>query len=226
VSDSGDTACDRGDSFVPEPTLPLAGWESFYVIVGSSAGALTGLNFVVIALGNETRRIVSQQALRAYSTPTIVHFCQVLLVSAILSAPWRLLHGAAVCLTVTAVAGLVYSCLVTWHATRQKAYRPVLEDWVFHSVLPVAAYGAMLVSAILLPRDIGATLFVIAGASLLLLFIGIHNAWDAVVWMVLDRSSGTPASAGEMSSESGNGQASAPAAERQPARAEQGSTAG
>ena len=28
----------------------LAGWENFYVIVGSSAGALIGLQFVVVAL--------------------------------------------------------------------------------------------------------------------------------------------------------------------------------
>lgn len=28
---------------------PLAAWENFYIIVGSSAGALTGLQFVVIA---------------------------------------------------------------------------------------------------------------------------------------------------------------------------------
>src|SRR4051812_768692 len=34
----------------------LAAWESFYVIVGSSAAALTGLQFVVIALIAETAR--------------------------------------------------------------------------------------------------------------------------------------------------------------------------
>jgi hypothetical protein len=28
----------------------IAGWENFYVIVGSSAGALIGLQFVVITL--------------------------------------------------------------------------------------------------------------------------------------------------------------------------------
>jgi len=28
----------------------LTGWENFYVIVGSSAGGLTGITFVVIAL--------------------------------------------------------------------------------------------------------------------------------------------------------------------------------
>ncbi len=36
-------------------TLPLRAWETFYVIVGSSAAALTGLQFVVIALIAESR---------------------------------------------------------------------------------------------------------------------------------------------------------------------------
>ena len=31
----------------------IAGWDSFYVIIGSSAAALTGLMFVVIALTGE-----------------------------------------------------------------------------------------------------------------------------------------------------------------------------
>jgi hypothetical protein len=34
----------------------LAAWESFYIIVGSSAGALTGLQFVVMALVAEARQ--------------------------------------------------------------------------------------------------------------------------------------------------------------------------
>ena len=44
----------------------LNGWENFYVIVGSSAGALIGLQFVVITLISEmaTAR-VSTQADRA-----------------------------------------------------------------------------------------------------------------------------------------------------------------
>lgn len=33
---------------------PLKAWESFYVIVGSSAGAMTGLQFVVMTLIAET----------------------------------------------------------------------------------------------------------------------------------------------------------------------------
>jgi len=37
----------------------LSGWENFYVIVGSSAGALIGLQFVVITLINVHRSWVS-----------------------------------------------------------------------------------------------------------------------------------------------------------------------
>ena len=37
-------------------TLPaLRNWQNFYEIVGSSAGALTGLQFVVITLITQTR---------------------------------------------------------------------------------------------------------------------------------------------------------------------------
>ena len=66
----------------------LLAWENFYIIVGSSAGALTGLQFVVMALAAETEMNTDTGEVDAFGTPTIVHFCAVLLVSAILSMPW------------------------------------------------------------------------------------------------------------------------------------------
>ena len=93
---------------------PLAAWESFYVIVGSSAAALTGLQFVVIVLGAEVRALVDETT-RAFATPTIVHFCSVLLISAIVSAPWTGLGSAGLCLGLWGIAGLVYAALMgTW----------------------------------------------------------------------------------------------------------------
>ncbi len=65
----------------------LAAWESFYVIIGSSAAALTGLQFVVIVLGAEARTVRGPETVNAFGTPTIVHLCAALLVSAILSVP-------------------------------------------------------------------------------------------------------------------------------------------
>jgi hypothetical protein len=75
----------------------LAGWANFFVIVGSAAGALIGLQFVVITLVATMPHAPGQeQAGGAYATPTIVHFGSVLLLSAVLSAPWHGVVGASV----------------------------------------------------------------------------------------------------------------------------------
>ena len=55
--------------------LPLSSWESFYVIVGSSGAALTGLQFVMIALIADSQRRSSLAEINAFGTPTVVHFC-------------------------------------------------------------------------------------------------------------------------------------------------------
>ncbi|HEY2374982.1 MAG TPA: hypothetical protein VGH98_03310 [Gemmatimonadaceae bacterium] len=165
----------------------LTEWESFYVIIGSSAAALTGLMFVVITLVNDSRRRRSEQAVSAYSTPTIVHFGAALLISAIASAPWHGLGAAGLTMGVVGAAGIVYIALVLKMMSNvpDTSYSAVLEDWLFHVILPLIVYLAFLVMAFLLPRHPEPALFGIGGATLLLLFIGIHNAWDIVTFLVL-----------------------------------------
>jgi multisubunit Na+/H+ antiporter MnhB subunit len=171
---------------------PLIAWESFYVIVGSSGAALTGLQFVVIALIADARtqgaaraRQSNDQSIAAFGTPTIVHFCSVLLVSAILSAPWHGLSSVALTLGVCGLVGVVYGVIVVRRARRQSGYRPVWEDWLWHAVLPLIAYGLILISAIALRNYPQRALFVIGATALLLLFIGIHNAWDTVTYIAV-----------------------------------------
>src|ERR671932_1173613 len=75
----------------------LSGWENFYVIVGSSAGALIGLQFVVLTLiANRPVLRGEAQAGAAFSTPSVVHFGVVLLLSAVISAPWDGIGAVAV----------------------------------------------------------------------------------------------------------------------------------
>jgi hypothetical protein len=166
---------------------PLAVWESFYVIIGSSSAALTGLQFVVIVLSTELNALGSGSATRAFGTPTVVHFCAVLFISAILSAPWPALSSAGITLGACGVAGFVYAVIVVRHASRQTDYAPVLEDWIWHGALPLIAYAALLAAAVLLQREPVPSLFVLGGTALLLLFVGIHNAWDSVVYIALRR---------------------------------------
>jgi hypothetical protein len=58
------------------------------VIVGSAAGALIGLQFVVMTLIAERPPLRAAEAGAAFATPTIVHFGAALLLSALLRAPW------------------------------------------------------------------------------------------------------------------------------------------
>ena len=166
----------------------LADWNSFYVIVGSSAGALIGLQFVVIALIAETPDArADAQAGAAFSTPSVVHFAVVLLLSAIISAPWHTIGAVGVVWGLMGISGIVYALIVARRMRLQTAYRPVFEDWLFHALLPLAAYAILAVSAYVAQSHARPALFLVAAATLLLLFVGIHNAWDAVTYHVLVR---------------------------------------
>ena len=163
----------------------LAGWVNFFVIVGSSAGALIGLQFVVIALvANMPRTAGQAQAGHAFATPTIIHFTTVLLLSAALSAPWHRMRGPSFVWGVIGLWGLVYATIVTRRLRAQTAYKPVFEDWLFHCLLPFAAYAMLATSACVAHTHVHQAMFGVAAAALLLLFIGIHNAWDAVTYHV------------------------------------------
>lgn len=176
-----------------ELPTPIAAWESFYVIAGSSAAALTGLQFVTMALFAEVRhRSASGDGVSAFGTPNVVHFSIALLVSCTLSAPWRSMHSAAMALIVIGLAGLTYAAIVIRRARQQSDYHPVFEDWLWHAVLPVVAYGTMAIAPFLMPSREEGALFFVAAATLLLVFIGIHNAWDTVTYMVLQKLEQTP----------------------------------
>jgi hypothetical protein len=163
----------------------LAEWNSFYVIVGSSAGALIGLQFVVIALiADLPIARGAAQAGAAFTTPSVVHFGVVLLLSAVASAPW---HGIATVAALWGLAGLggvVYAVLVARRLRAQTIYQPVFEDWLFHVLLPIAAYAMLAASAFAAHSQAHPALFLVGAAALLLLFIGIHNAWDTVTYHV------------------------------------------
>lgn len=164
-------------------TLSL--WESFYVIVGSSAGALTGLQFVVMALISESTAQASEHEINTFATPTIVHFSMVLLVSAILSSPWPRLSEPAAALWMCAAGGIIYTLIVVRRAHRTTLYQPVLEDWIWYCILPLLAYAVLVVSAGFMLGYSTVGLFGVAGAVLLLLFVGIRNAWDTATYIAI-----------------------------------------
>ncbi len=164
---------------------PLNGWENFYVIVGSSAGALIGLQFVVMTLiANQPLGQSDARAGHAFGTPTIVHFGVVLLLSATASAPWDGLTAMAIIWGLVGLSGIVCTLLVVRHMRLQTVYQPVLEDLLFHILLPLMTYAMLIVAASSASSHPRPSMFLVGTVALLLLFIGIHNAWDAVMYHV------------------------------------------
>src|SRR5579885_1720999 len=107
----------------------LDAWGNFYVIIGSSAAALTGLMFVVIALMPVTRVQRDIKALEAFASPTIVHFSAVLVIGAILMMPQHTLQSLRASLIAAGACGVAFALLVIRRTIRQKSYQPEFEDW-------------------------------------------------------------------------------------------------
>jgi len=180
-------------SVTPEAAvLPLDTWENFYVMVGTAAATLTGLMFVVITLiaQIQARRQIpsSRSHITVFTASNVVHFGAVLLSAGILSAPWPALWPAGLLLGLAGLAGVTFMLIVLWLARRRLSYQPVSFDWLWYTVLPLVSYASLLVAAIVLPSQPVPALFVIAAVTMLLLFIGIRNAWDVVTYTAFERS--------------------------------------
>jgi hypothetical protein len=168
----------------------LADWNNFYVITGSAAAGLTGLTFVVIALAAEKQR-VSMKGMRAYVTPTIVHFCAVLTLAAYLSMPHQGVCSLSLGFGAAGIAGLAYVARIGFGIAHIASdYVPVHEDWIWNVVLPAIAYAVLLGTACFIWTRPERSLYAAASVSLLLMFTGIHNAWDVAVWNTVNGKKG------------------------------------
>jgi len=164
----------------------IEGWHEFYLLVGTSAAALTGLMFVVISISPETIAERPKAGVRAFVTPTMVFFTTALAVSAFMLVPHIAPPALAVLLALAGIAGLAYLLWAggQYHWRLQKLDA---EDWVFFIGLPFLSYALLPAAAIAIWRGSALGAPTLAFATLLLLVVGIHNAWDLVIWLAQQR---------------------------------------
>jgi hypothetical protein len=109
----------------------------------------------------------------------------VLLLSAIQNVTWHSDDSPSVLWGLVGVVGAVYEVIVVRLLRVQNAYRLQFEDWLFHVLLPLAAYATLALSAYAARSHLRDASFGVGAAALLLLLIGIHNAWDNITPPVL-----------------------------------------
>ena len=162
----------------------LETWNNFFLIIGPSAGALIGLQFVAMTLMAQKAPPRAAEASPAFATPTIIHFSAVLFLSALQSAPWQDFTFVAAILGLMGLCGVMYNFIIARQMRVQTAYKPVFADWLYYTLLPMAAYALLALSAFMSLSHMREALFGVGAAALLLLFIGIHNSWDSIVYLV------------------------------------------
>jgi hypothetical protein len=170
--------------------LPLLNsWQNFYMIMGTAAATLTGLMFVVTTLiaGIDTHVSTLNAGVSAYNTPTVVQFGVVLLLAGIFSAPWSAYSSLSFLLGLVGLGMAVYLIIVLRRMRRVPNYQSTLEDWLWYMVFPLLAAVLLLVAAFVLPQNPAPALYIVSAAMLLLLLVGVRNAWDLVIFLAVER---------------------------------------
>jgi CBS domain containing-hemolysin-like protein len=173
-----------------EAGLPLlSNWQNFYMIIGTAAATLTGLMFVATTLiaGIEVQNSTLNAGLSAFTTPTFVHFCVVLLIAGILSVPWQAFASVSLLLGLVGLGGVLYLNVVIQRMRHVPGYQTPLKDWLWYTAFPLIAYIVLIVAAILLPANPALALYIISSVMAALLFLGLHNAWDLVTYLAIER---------------------------------------
>ena len=183
--------------------LPLlSDWQNFYMIMGTAAATLTGLMFVVTTLiaGIDAHLSTLNAAVSAFNTPTVVHFGTVLLLAGILSAPWQTFSSLSLLLGLLGLGMVFYSIIVLWRMWRVPNYLSTLEDWLWYMAFPLIANILLIVAAFVLPKNPSSALYLVGSTMMLLLLVGIRNAWDMVTFLAVERAHSDKKSQDEKSS--------------------------
>jgi hypothetical protein len=163
----------------------LAQWHDFYTLIGAASATLVGLIFVAASIGAEVFTLAHQAGVRSFLSPTVVHFTAILVVCLLASMPtqtWAVLGALQTCV---GAIGLVYSGWV-WRRMMKHGIAASIDtiDRLWYALLPIPAYLLVIVAGVSLCKQSWFSLDVLASALILLLLIGIRNAWDMTVWII------------------------------------------
>jgi hypothetical protein len=161
---------------------PIVEWRDYYVMIGTAAGAIVGATFVVATLAGTIDK--RELGIRGFITPSAVHLGVVLVGSGVLAAPEVPSLFFDFAFGVGGVAGIVYGLIV---ARRIWGIKLDVPDISFYIILPILSYLGFIAAAAWdwLYGDGQGPLRILACSFVLLLIVGMRNAWDMATFMLL-----------------------------------------
>jgi len=165
---------------------PLQAWHDFYLLVGTAAATLVGLMFLAIALGS---RLLNQEAvpgLRVFLTPTLIHFVYVLIIATVGLTPILTRVPLGVLLVLAGLLSFGQALnQVPYMRRQQREGKLDRGDWAWYLVTPVVSYLLLMGTGVGLLLRNSQALTGLALATIVLLVLGIRNAWDMVVFFAV-----------------------------------------
>lgn len=163
----------------------LAQWHDFYTLIGTASATLVGLIFVAASIGAEVFTHAHQAGVRSFLSPTVVHFTAILVICLLASMPTPTCAVVGALEACVGVIGLVYSGWV-WRRMLKHGIAASIDtvDRLWYALLPIPAYLLVIAAGVALCKQSWFSLDALASALILLLLIGIRNAWDMTVWII------------------------------------------
>jgi hypothetical protein len=168
-----------------QPIEALSLWHDFYALIGTAAATLVGLMFVAASIGAGVFTRAHQAGIRSFLSPTVVHFSLVLLLCLIASAPIASNAALAVCVLSTGLVGLTYSGRI-WLGMRKHGISATIDltDRLLYALLPPGGYLLVIIGGLTIGYHAIGGLNILACACVMLLLVGIRNAWDMTIWLI------------------------------------------
>lgn len=160
-------------------------WQNFYLLAGSASATLIGLIFVAISLGARLLPTQADSSVRAFVTPTVLHFGAVVVFSAIALIPVLGPGGLGLISLVIGGLGLVYSANVLRQMRLHHEQQQALDKrhWLWHLVLPLSGYLLIFAAGVGLLLGPAGWVAALAPAMVVLLIVGLRNAFDLIMWI-------------------------------------------
>ena len=165
----------------------LMQWHDFYAVIGEASATLVALIFVAASIGAEVFTSKHQAGTRSFLSPTVAHFTAVLVICLLASIPNETWDVLGALLGGVGAIGLAYSGWV-WRRMLKHGFVASIDtvDRLWYALPSYPTVSEIWLAGAGLWRGSGLSLNILASALILLLLIGIRNAWDMTVW-VMDR---------------------------------------
>jgi hypothetical protein len=160
------------------------GWENYYLMIGSSAGALIGLMFVVMTLTAGRDPAELERGKHLYTSPIVWHLGVILVLSGAASVPGITSKFFGFSTAALAVLGFGWGI----RSAVGISWRPVGSDsagfdMFWYGVAPAFVYVGLGIAALGLIWGASWGAAAIAAGLMALLLVSIHAEWDLVTYL-------------------------------------------